>query len=703
MTKRILPLIALGTVFVMAAASANTSVFDNIIDNGTLTTSGNVRFSAYTTGAALFNGSGLMSSVAPGTSGNLFTSNGSTWVSASPPSSGVTSLGAFGSSPNGNAGTIAGSVLTLQPADATNPGGVSTTTQDLAGAKRFLSTPTFSTMTTGSVLFAGTSGILAQDNANFFYDATTNNALLLGSTSQVGSNRLAIKCPSSSQHCLGIYPSSGPEYWTLTANGNDLYLWDVNSNRRIFDVTMTGQIAWGTAAANGAANLDNFLVKNANAVGATSTTFSVQKSTSQTGDLTDWYDEDGLTKLAKIDVTGALTVGVIGTTSGKVTFNGSTSSSVSVVPSAAAGNWTLTLPPNTGTSGQFLQTDGSGVSSWATGGSGTVTSLSVASANGFAGSFTASATPVLTLTTSINSPILAGNGTAISAATTTGSGSTAVLATAPTMTNPVVGTQSLGDNSTKAASTAFVQAALLQLNPAAAVFAASTANIAGTYTNAVPGVCVADTFTVTATGALSIDGQSPTLGKRVLLKDQSSGFQNGVWDVTVVGSIGVSPVLTRSLDWDNSADMNAGNLIPVINGTTNGNTVWYQTAAITTCSSDSQVYTQFSGGSSGACATPVLTKTTSYTVLTGDFTCASKMLMVEMNCTAACTLTFPAASNTGFDIKAINVGTGVATMATAGSDTFGSTADTTWTLNPLGDPQSSNNFTANGGTRWDGF
>lgn len=639
MTKRILPLIALGTVFVMAAASANTSVFDNIIDNGTLTTSGNVRFSAYTSGAALFNGSGLLSSVAPGASGNLFTSNGSTWTSASPPSSGVTSLGAFGSSPNGNAGTIAGSVLTLQPADATNPGGVSTTTQTLAGTKIF-SSPV---QTDG---YYSASGVKMMDHSGGI------NALYTFSGGTWAIPDLGIIEDSNGNHVINF--SNGLN--TLVDKSNFLSVdW---FNRTLSDSAGSTLLSWNSSPV------------------------------AVTGGLT---------------ATGSLTTGSVGVTSGKVVFNGSTSSSVSVVSSAAAGNWTLTLPPNTGTSGQFLQTNGSGVSTWVTGNSGTVTSLTVASANGFAGSFTASATPVLTLTTSINSPILAGNGTAISAATTTGSGSTAVLATAPTMTNPVVGTQSLGDNSTKAASTAFVQSALAQLNPAAAVFAASTANIAGSYTNAVPGVCVADTFTVTATGALSIDGQSPTLGKRVLLKDQSSGFQNGVWDVTVVGSVGVSPVLTRSLDWDNSADMNAGNLIPVINGTTNGNTVWYQTAAITTCSSDSQVYTQFSGGSSGACATPVLTKTTSYTVLTGDFTCASKMLMVEMNCTAACTLTFPAASNTGFTIKAINVGTGVATMTTAGSDTFGSTADTTWFLNPLGDPQSSNEFTANGGTRWDGF
>jgi hypothetical protein len=43
---------------------------------------------------------------------------------------------------------------------------------------------------------------------------------------------------------------------------------------------------------------------------------------------------------------------------------------------------------------------------------------------------------------------------------TTGSGGAVVLATGPTLSNPVVGTQSPGDNTTKAASTAFVTAAI---------------------------------------------------------------------------------------------------------------------------------------------------------------------------------------------------------------------------------------------------
>ncbi len=76
----------------------------------------------------------------------------------------------------------------------------------------------------------------------------------------------------------------------------------------------------------------------------------------------------------------------------------------------------------------------------AAGGSGTVTSVSVVTANGFAGTVAnATTTPAITLTTTINSPVLAGNGTAIAAATTTGSGSTVVLQDTPTLTTPNIG------------------------------------------------------------------------------------------------------------------------------------------------------------------------------------------------------------------------------------------------------------------------
>lgn len=83
------------------------------------------------------------------------------------------------------------------------------------------------------------------------------------------------------------------------------------------------------------------------------------------------------------------------------------------------------------------------------GGSGTVTSVSVVTANGFAGSVAnATTTPAITLTTTVNSPVLAGNGTAIAAATTTGSGSTVVLNNSPTFVDDItVGTASTATGS----------------------------------------------------------------------------------------------------------------------------------------------------------------------------------------------------------------------------------------------------------------
>ena len=94
-----------------------------------------------------------------------------------------------------------------------------------------------------------------------------------------------------------------------------------------------------------------------------------------------------------------------------------------------------------GTAGQVLTSNGAAVPTWTDNGSGTVTSASVVSANGFAGTVaTSTTTPAITLTTSITG-LLKGNGTAMSAAvagtdyvTPTG---TETL-TNKTLTNPTV-------------------------------------------------------------------------------------------------------------------------------------------------------------------------------------------------------------------------------------------------------------------------
>jgi len=56
---------------------------------------------------------------------------------------------------------------------------LTTVAQTITGAKTFSSAPTFSTFTPGSVLFAGTGGLLSQNNTNLFWD-NVNNWLGIG-------------------------------------------------------------------------------------------------------------------------------------------------------------------------------------------------------------------------------------------------------------------------------------------------------------------------------------------------------------------------------------------------------------------------------------------------------------------------------------------------------------------------------------------
>ena len=107
-----------------------------------------------------------------------------------------------------------------------------------------------------------------------------------------------------------------------------------------------------------------------------------------------------------------------------------------------------------------------------------------------------------------------------------------------------------------------------------------------------------------------------------------------------------------------------------------------------------------SGSGGGGCA--VLTKTTDYTLVSGDFT--NKCVTVEMNCSSPCALTLPLSSAvSGYEADTINIGMAQETVTLSGSDTFGSTAETAWIIPPGGAPQTSSVFKANGGSRWNGL
>lgn len=84
------------------------------------------------------------------------------------------------------------------------------------------------------------------------------------------------------------------------------------------------------------------------------------------------------------------------------------------------------------------------VLSYATGG-GTVTSVTGTDGSGFDFTITnPTTTPAIALGTTVSAPVIAGSGGALVAGTTTGSGSTVVLATSPSLTTPNIGTPSAG-------------------------------------------------------------------------------------------------------------------------------------------------------------------------------------------------------------------------------------------------------------------
>jgi hypothetical protein len=102
-------------------------------------------------------------------------------------------------------------------------------------------------------------------------------------------------------------------------------------------------------------------------------------------------------------------------------------------------------------------------------------------------------------------------------------------------------------------------------------------------------VKVATTANITLSGAQTIDGVSVTTGDRVLVKDQTTALQNGIY-VVAVGS------WTRASDADTSAKVTPGLFTFVEEGTTNADTGWViSTNAAVTLGTTALTFAQFSG------------------------------------------------------------------------------------------------------------
>ena len=233
--------------------------------------------------------------------------------------------------------------------------------------------------------------------------------------------------------------------------------------------------------------------------------------------------------------------------------------------------------------------------------------------------------------------------------------------------------------------------------------AASTANLTATYSNGTAGVGA----TLTNSGvqaAFVIDGYTASLGDRILIKDQTTGAQNGIYTVTTLGTILTNWVLTRATDFNATGSgpnyIETGASTFVNGGSTNASTGWVLTTTGTiTVGTTSLTFAQTSSSSSVTVTSPLL-KTgsvislqtvpttlggtglatlTAYNVLLGNGT--GNVAFAAPGTTGYPLLSAGASSNPAFGqlsltagvtgtLPVANGGTGTATAFTVGSVVF---------------------------------
>lgn len=111
-----------------------------------------------------------------------------------------------------------------------------------------------------------------------------------------------------------------------------------------------------------------------------------------------------------------------------------------------------------------------------------------------------------------------------------------------------------------------------------AVLVGTTTALTVTYANGTLGVGATLTNAGTQ-AALTIDGVLQVVGNRVLVKNQSSTFQNGIYTVTTVGTGATNWVMTRATDYDQSAEIIQFGIMLIDQGTTQAGRYYQETAA----------------------------------------------------------------------------------------------------------------------------
>ena len=173
-------------------------------------------------------------------------------------------------------------------------------------------------------------------------------------------------------------------------------------------------------------------------------------------------------------------------------------------------------------------------------------------------------------------------------------------------------------NNQDAATKQYVDLVAQGLDPKASVtYASTTALPAYTYNNGASGVGA--TITATSNGALTLDGSTPSINSRVLIKNEIGADDpyNGIYIVTDPGSVSSVFVLTRTTDFDNGSPSGEipGAFTFVEHGTINADTGWVCTTnSPVTMGTTPIIFVQFSGAGSYTAGTGLTLNGTEFSI-----------------------------------------------------------------------------------------
>jgi hypothetical protein len=119
-----------------------------------------------------------------------------------------------------------------------------------------------------------------------------------------------------------------------------------------------------------------------------------------------------------------------------------------------------------------------------------------------------------------------------------------------------------------------------------------------------------------------IDGVTLVAGDRVLVKNQSTTSENGIYVAVTSGAA------SRATDYNTAAEIDAGDFFFVSGGTLYNNTGWVQTETVTTLGTDPIIFEQFSGAGTYVAGTGLTLTGNSFSIntsITADLTTAQTL------------------------------------------------------------------------------